>query len=161
MTGREPGRGAATAAPHSPDTPCPDTVLLAVVAAHRRGQPLHGELLALGARFEREAVTAPLYRMIALPGPGVARGGIVAARTGGTGIEVELHRLPVAAVAALLSALPAPLAIGPVELVGGSALGIVCVSEPTDAVDVSEHGSWPAYLAARDERDRDGAAMAS
>ncbi|MDT7709530.1 MAG: hypothetical protein QOG20_5137 [Pseudonocardiales bacterium] len=142
MTGREAGRGAAPVAPHSPDT-----VLLAVVAAHRTGQPLHPELVALGARYERDAVTAPVYRMIALAGAGVARGGIVAAPEGGTAVEVELHRMPVAAVGTLLRALPAPLAIGTVDLAGESALGIVCVAAPADAVDISEYGSWPAYLA--------------
>ncbi len=143
MTGREPGRGAAHAAPHSPDS-----VLVAVVAAHRRGQPLNGELVALGARFERDAVTAPVYRMIALPGAGVLRGGIVASACDGSSIGVELHRMPTAAVGALILELPSWLAIGHVELVGGAALGMVCVGEPEGALDISEHGSWPAYLAA-------------
>jgi allophanate hydrolase len=135
-------------------------VLVAVVAAHRRGQPLNGELLALGARFACEAVTAPVYRMIALPGTGVLRGGIVPSAGGGSAIGVELHRLPTAAVGALVLALPSWLAIGHVELEGGSALGMVCVAEPDGALDVSAHGSWPAYLATCQERDRDGAAMA-
>ncbi len=143
MTGRAPGREAAAAASHSPDS-----VLLAVVAAHRTGQPLHHELLALGARLERDAVTAPVYRLVTLPGPGVPRGGIVAAPSGGTGIEVELHRLPAAALGTLRQALPAPLTIGRVELVGGSELGIVCLGAPAGAVDISAYGGWPAYLAA-------------
>jgi allophanate hydrolase len=133
MTGGEPHR--------------PDTVLVAVVAAHRRGQPLHPELLALGARFERDAFTAPVYRMIALPGPGVLRGGIVPSTGLGSGIGVELHRMPTAAVGALVLALPSWLAIGHVRLAAGAALGMVCVGEPDGAIDISEHGSWPAYLA--------------
>lgn len=141
MTRRVPGRGAATVAPHSPDT-----VLLGVVAAHRTGQPLHRELLALGAQFERVALTAPVYRLIALPGADVLRGGIVAVSDGGVAVEVELHRLPTAAVGTLLCALPAPLAVGRVELAGGSALGIVCVAEPAGSVDISVYRSWPAYL---------------
>jgi allophanate hydrolase len=120
------------------------TVLLAVVAAHRTGQPLHPRLQALGARFERCARTAPRYRLVALPGPGVQRGGIVA--DGGTAVEVELHRIPTAALGPLLCELPAPLAIGPVELVDERVLGMVCVGCPPDAVDISGYGSWPAYL---------------
>lgn len=141
MTRRAPGWEAAPAASHSPET-----VLLAVVAAHRTGQPLHHELVALGAEYERDAVTAPVYRMIALAGAGVPRGGIVAVGHG-AGIGVELHRLPTSAIGTLLCALPAPLAIGRVELVDGSELGIVCAAEPADAVDITGHGSWPAYLA--------------
>lgn len=120
------------------------SVLLAVVAAHRTGQPLHPQLLALGARFERRARTAPRYRMVALPGPGVRRGGIVA--DGGTAVEVELHRIPTAALGRLLCVLPPPLAIGPVELADGRVLGMVCAGCPPDAVDISAFGSWPAYL---------------
>ncbi|MHA6780578.1 allophanate hydrolase-related protein [Pseudonocardia saturnea] len=121
-------------------------VLLAVVAAHRTGQPLHPELAALGARFERCAHTAPVYRLVALPGPGVPRGGLVAVDDGGAAVEVELHRIPVAAIGELVCALPAPLGVGPVELVGGPVLGIVCLCRPPGALDVSAHGSWPAYL---------------
>jgi hypothetical protein len=130
-----------------PDEVQPDEVLLAVVAAHRTGHPLHHELVALGARFERRSRTAPTYRLIALPGPGVPRGGIVAVPVAGVEIEVELHRLPRAAVGTLLAALPSPLAIGPVELVDGAALGILCAATPPGARDISAHGSWPAYLA--------------
>jgi allophanate hydrolase len=121
-------------------------VLLAVVAAHRTGQPLHPELTALGARFERCAHTAPVYRLVALPGPGVPRGGLVAVDDGGAAVEVELHRIPVAAIGELVCALPAPLGVGRVELVGDAVLGIVCLSRPPGALDVSAHGSWPAYL---------------
>lgn len=65
---------------------------------------------------------------------------------GGAAVEVELHRIPVDALGALVCALPAPLGIGPVELADSSALGIVCVRRPPGALDVSAHGSWPAYL---------------
>ena len=93
-------------------------------------------------------MTAPVYRMIALPGSGVLRGGIVTAACGGNRIGVELHRMPTAAVGALVLALPSWLAIGHVQLTDGAALGMVCVGEPDGALDISEHGSWPAFLAA-------------
>jgi hypothetical protein len=130
----------------APTAPGPAQVLLAVTAAHRTGQPLHPELVALGGRFERRVRTAPHYRMLALPGSGVRRGGIVRTDDGGTAVEVELHRMPITALGALLCSLPAPLAIGRVELADGPALGILCAAHPADAIDISEHGSWPAYL---------------
>lgn len=145
MTATVPGRGAAAAAaPHRPGT-----VLLAVVAAHRTGLPLHPELLALGASAAGVAHTAPAYRLVALPGPGVDRGGLVPVGAGGVSIEVELHRIAVDALGRLLCALPAPLAMGRIELAGGSTLGLMCTGVPPGAVDVSAHGSWPAYLSSR------------
>ena len=94
------------------------------------------------------AVTAPVYQLVALPGPGVPRGGLVAVGPGGHAIEVELHEVPTAGLGSLLASLPAPLALGRIRLVDGEVLGMVCTSAPPDAVDVSAWGSWPAYLAA-------------
>lgn len=155
MTSAAPERGAAPAAPRSatllpegtPRHPAA-TVALAVVAAHRSGQPLHPQLVALGSRFVRVALTAPVYRLIALPGPGVPRGGIVATTVGGTSVEVELHEMPVAALGELLCALPAPLALGRVQLLDEVVLGMVCSSTPPGSVDISNHRSWLRYLAA-------------
>lgn len=124
------------------------TVALAVVAAHRTGQPLHPELVTLGARFSGVTRTAPVYRLVALPGPGVPRGGLVAVGAGGHAIEVELHEVPTVGVGALLAGLPAPLALGRVQLPVGEVMGVVCASAPAEAVDVSAWGSWPAYLEA-------------
>ena len=136
-TGSEQGAPAAIRGP---------TVGLAVVAAHRTGQPLHPELVALGARPAGVAVTAPLYRLVALPGPGVPRGGLVAG--GGHAIEVELHEVPTPALGELLAALPAPLALGRIQPPEAEVLGMVCTCAPAEAVDVSAWSSWPAYLAA-------------
>ena len=141
MTASAPGREAAPAASRAPTH-----LSLAVVAAHRTGQPLHPELLALGARFDQVAWTEPVYRMIALPGPGVPRGGIVAVASGGASVEVELHDIPTAALGELIFALPAPLAIGRVRLIGATAWGIVCGSPPPGATDITRYGSWPRYL---------------
>lgn len=124
-------------------------VPVAVVAAHRRGHPLHGQLLTLGARFLRVAHTAPVYRLLALDGPGVARGGLVRVAEGGDSVEVEVFSLAVGAVGELAVSLPAPLAVGRLELTDGeSVVGLVCESWAA-GLDVTAHGSWPAYLAAR------------
>jgi allophanate hydrolase len=130
-------------------SPAPALLPLAVVAAHRTGQPLNPQLVALGGRYLRVTVTAPVYRLLALAGGDVPRGGLWWAGAVGASVEVELHELPLAAVGALLSLLPAPLAIGRVELADGSSVcGLLCAHRPDDAVDVTRHGSWPRYLEA-------------
>ena len=133
------------------------TVALAVVAAHRTGQPLHPELVALGAR--RSAgwrVTAPAYRLDRAAGArGAARWDRRGRRRAGTSIEVELHELPTAALGALLCALPAAAgARAASQLVEGEVLGMVCASAPAEAVDISAWGSWPALPRGRGGRCR-------
>jgi hypothetical protein len=136
-----------TTGPGAAELPAQD-LLIAVVAAHRTGQPLNPQLVALGGRFVRSAVTAPLYRLLALPGGDVPRGGILRVAAGGAAIAVELHGLPATAVGGLLALLPEPLAIGRVQIAdAGAVLGMLCAYRPPGAVDVSEHGSWPVYLA--------------
>jgi allophanate hydrolase len=137
-------------APLTAEPSAQGSVLVAVVAAHRRGQPLHGELLALGARFVQVGRTSDAYRLLALDGPGVPRGGLVRVASGGGSVEVELFALPVRALGELAVALPAPLAVGRLELADGTSVcGIVCESwAAATARDVTDHGSWPAYLAA-------------
>jgi allophanate hydrolase len=139
-----------SAAPERHPPVAPPNVALAVLAAHRVGQPLHPKLAALGATFDRVTLTAPIYRLIALPGPGVPRGGIVAAGAGGTSVEVELHELPTTALGHLLAALP-PVGTRAHPPADGEVLGMVCTVAPTGSVDISAWGSWPAYLAANAE----------
>lgn len=126
----------------------PPGVELFVVGAHRRGQPLNGELVGRGARFVATEHTEPDYRLFRLdttpPKPGLVRVG-----EGGAAIEGERWRLPVASLGDLLAALPPPMALGPVRLAGGAApVGFLC--EPlalVGAEEITAHGSWPAYLA--------------
>ncbi|MCW2986642.1 MAG: aspartyl-tRNA(Asn)/glutamyl-tRNA (Gln) amidotransferase subunit, partial [Conexibacter sp.] len=139
--------GSRTAPPGTALGP-PATELL-VVGAHRRGQPLNGQLTGLGARFVATVQTAPAYRMYALatepPKPGLVRVG-----DGGEAVEGELWALPSAALGAFLAALPGPMTLGPVALADGrTVVGFGC--EPLavlGAPDITHHGSWPAYLAA-------------
>ncbi|HWH96363.1 MAG TPA: hypothetical protein VNT03_21045, partial [Baekduia sp.] len=129
----------------------PEATELLVIGAHRRAQPLNGQLTALGARFVATVHTAPVYRMYALdtepPKPGLVRVG-----PGGEGeaIEGELWQLPAAALGRFLAALPGPMTLGAVALADGrTVVGFGC--EPVAVVgapDITHHGSWPAYLAA-------------
>ncbi len=121
---------------------------LAVVGAHLRGQPLHQELLRCGAELVEQTTTAPSYRLFALadtlpPKPGLRR-----VSDGGAAIEVEVHRLPRQQVGDFLATIAAPLAIGRVRLVDGrEVLGFVCEALAFDsALDITHYGGWRAYL---------------
>ncbi|MEU8196684.1 allophanate hydrolase [Microbispora amethystogenes] len=125
--------------------PAGGTVPLAVVGAHRVGQPLHPHLVALGARFAAVARTAPCYRLYDLGDrPGLVR------EEGGSSVEVELHEIEPAALGELLVTIPAPLGLGTVELSDGRRVrGFLCEAYAVgSARDITGLGSWPAYLAA-------------
>jgi allophanate hydrolase len=68
----------------------------------------------------------------------------------GASIEIELWQLSPNALGTLLSEVPAPLAIGRVELSDGREVtGFVCEGHAAaHAEDVTEHGGWRAYLQA-------------
>ena len=126
---------------------------LAVAGAHLLGEPLHPDLLALGATFLRRTRTAPVYRMVALPAaPGIPpRPGLIRDPAAGCSAEVEIYQLPVPALGALLLTVAPPLAIGTVALAdGSSALGFVCEGYAGAAgPDISRYGGWRSYRAAQ------------
>jgi allophanate hydrolase len=134
-------------APPSPSEPAGIPML--VVGAHRRGQPLHHELVALGARGLGVVSTAPSYRMYALK-TRPAKPGLVRVPGAGVAIEGELWALPTAGLGSFLAALPRPMTLGRVTLADGrDVVGFLCEPDALlGARDISEHGSWPAYLAA-------------
>ncbi|MFC7385356.1 allophanate hydrolase [Sphaerisporangium rhizosphaerae] len=122
--------------------------VLAVVGAHRLGQPLHGRLAALGAAGLGTAMTAPLYRLYALDGGEPARPGLVRRPGAGVAVEVELYELGTQALGTLLADTAPPLTLGTVDLADGRrVLGFLCEAYAAEsAKDISAHGSWPAYL---------------
>ncbi len=147
--GRETRAGATDHALASAETSGHQGIELAVVGAHLSGQPLNTQLVSRGAKCLETTKTAETYRLYALadtvpPKPGLQR-------TPGTGaaIEVEVWALSDQAFGSFTAEVPAPLAIGNVELADGRWVkGFVC--EPwalEDAKDISEFGGWRAYLA--------------
>ena len=118
-----------------------------VVGAHLRGQPLHPELEALGARFVASVRTSAAYRLVALDTvprkPGLVRTGH------GAPIAGEVWRLSAGALGSFLAALPAPMSLGRVELEDGSwVVGFGCTAEAgATGVDVTDAGGWVAALA--------------
>jgi allophanate hydrolase len=124
------------------------TVQLAVVGAHLEGQPLNWQLLERGARKLATLETAARYRLYALrntepPKPGLAR-----VADDGSAIQVEVWELPLRRFGEFVAEVPAPLAIGSLELADGRWVkGFVC--EPAvlaDAEDISAFGGWRAWL---------------
>ncbi|MBP2705114.1 allophanate hydrolase [Microbispora sp. RL4-1S] len=121
-------------------------VTLAVVGAHRTGQPLHHHLIALGAVPAGIARTAAAYRLYDLGDrPGLVR------ETGGGSVEVELHELAPAALGELLVTIPEPLGLGTVELRDGRRVhGFLCEAYAAErARDITSYANWPAYLLSR------------
>lgn len=136
---REPPRQASPAAFPAVD--------LAVFGSHLSGEPLNRDLLPLGARFRCGCKTAPVYRMIVLPGT-PARPGLIQVGAGGAAIEGEVWSLPSAAVGVFLSSIAPPLGIGTVLLEGGlPCFGFICEGEAASAgaKDISSYGSWRTY----------------
>ncbi len=141
-----------TAASGAPVAAAPARILVAVVGAHLQGQPLHHQLAGNQARFVRAARTAAMYRLHVLPGPPPPRPGLVrVANATGAAIEVEVWSLDAAGLGALIADVPAPLAIGSVELEDGEVVkGFLCESwAAVGAEDITRYGGWRAYLQAR------------
>ncbi|MCU1346300.1 MAG: allophanate hydrolase [Acidimicrobiia bacterium] len=126
------------------------TVDLAVVGAHRVGQPLNGQLTSLGGELLMVKHTSATYRLYALANTSPPKPGLVHA-TDGAPIEVEVWRLPTAAFGSFVDAVPAPMCIGTVELDDGSSVkGFLC--EPralAGAEDITQFGSWLPYITSR------------
>jgi allophanate hydrolase len=129
----------------------PQGVLLAVVGAHLRGQPLNGQLTSRGGRFVKAAKTAPGYRLYALPNTTPAKPGLVRAPGfEGPGIELEIWSLTEAAFGNFVEEVPGPMVIGSVELEDGSIVkSFLCEPYALEgAEEVTSYGGWLAYRAA-------------
>lgn len=130
--------------------PVSDRIELAVCGAHMSGLPLNADLTKLGGRLVRTDRTAPRYKFYALAGGPPARPGLV--RHGGSGsgaITIEIWSLPKTAMGQFIEGIPAPLAIGSVELANGTWVkSFVCEADGTQgARDITALGDWRRYLA--------------
>jgi allophanate hydrolase len=128
--------------------PVPANVRVAVCGAHMSGLPLNHQLTERGAVLERQAKSAPHYRLFALAGFTPPRPGMLRAAEGGAAIEVEVWRVPTENFGSFVDGIPAPLGIGTVELEGGETLrGFVCEAHAVaGAEEVTQLGSWRAYV---------------
>jgi allophanate hydrolase len=143
--------GALPAPPELDVRPDSQKIQLAVVGAHLAGMPLHWQLTARAARLVRRARTAAAYRLFAMTADTPPRPALVHCGPGGNPIELEIYELDVSAFGSFVAEVRPPLAIGTVVLEDGTS---VCgfVAEPratTNALDITAHGGWRAYLAKR------------
>jgi len=142
--------GTATATSVAPPAPSPATHLpLVAVGAHLSGLPLNGQLTERGAVLAQRTTTAPCYRLYALPGTVPPKPGLQRVDADGAAIEVEVWQVPLEAVGSFLALVPAPLALGSVELADGRwEHGFVCEGHALAAArDITAFGGWRAYVA--------------
>ena len=128
----------------------PATVKVAVVGAHLSGMPLNAQLIERGASLCTETVTAPNYKLFALPGTVPPKPGLLRVAPGtGSSIALEVWDMPVEHYGSFVAMIPAPLGIGTLDLAdGGQVQGFVCEALATaDARDISHFGGWRSYIA--------------
>nr|WP_319633390.1 hypothetical protein [Paenibacillus psychroresistens] len=120
-----------------------ENTLVAVCGLHMRGFPLEKQMLASGAFFITEAVSAAKYQFVKLatipPKPGMIK-----QTSGGTAVLLEVWEMPLTSFGAFVASIPAPLGIGKVELEGGLEVpGFICEGYAAEgAEDISAIGSW-------------------
>lgn len=121
---------------------------LAVAGAHLRGQPLNHELTDRGAELVERTRTSARYRLYRLGGGPPPRPALARAGDGGAQIEVEVWAVDDAGLGALTAGVSRPLGIGSIELTDGRWVkGFICEGHGlTDAIDITAHGGWRAYL---------------
>tara|TARA_R110000824_G_scaffold118960_2_gene271605 strand:- start:228516 stop:230327 length:1812 start_codon:yes stop_codon:yes gene_type:complete len=123
---------------------------LAVVGAHMSGLPLNHELTSRGGMFVERGRTAAAYRFYALAGGPPYRPGLVRMHGGGQ-IEIEVWRLPRAAMGDFMAGVPSPLCIGTLELANGKLVkGFLCEANGLEgAEEITRFGGWRAYMASK------------
>ena len=126
-----------------------DKARIVVCGAHLDGLPLNWQLRQRGGVLLEATQSAAAYRLYALAGGPVKRPGMVRVRDGGVNIAVEVWQLPSAELGSFLTAIPAPLGLGKVELSDGRwETGFICEADGLQgATDISQWGGWKAWLA--------------
>ncbi|MBV8512511.1 MAG: allophanate hydrolase, partial [Xanthobacteraceae bacterium] len=130
----------------------PGELAIAVVGAHLSGMPLNGELRQGNARLLEATLTAPNYRLFALPNCAPPKPGLLGVAPGtGAAIEVEIWALGYEAFGRFVADVPAPLAIGTVTLADGRQVkGFLVEAQATvGAEDISKLGGWRAFVASK------------
>jgi len=123
-----------------------ETVQLAVNGTLMRGLALNRNLLAVGATFVREALTAPLYRLWSIDDQYPA---MLRVTAGGTAIALEVWAVPVLHLGTILLQEPPGLCLGKILLADQSTvLGVLGEAYMCEGKrDITAWGGWRAYMA--------------
>ncbi|KAL3158259.1 hypothetical protein ABBQ38_010510 [Trebouxia sp. C0009 RCD-2024] len=143
-------------------------IQLAVCGLHMRGQKLEHQLTDLGATFNRNCRSSPVYELYAIKdsATSVCKPGMIAVGCGkGKAIELDIWNLPVQRLGQFFMQIPPPLGLGTVFLEDGSTVkGFICEGyiaslgssnpkniempgQTTFKVDnITQHMSWKQYL---------------
>jgi carbamate kinase len=123
-------------------------VLVAVNGTLMRGLELNPNMIEAGAVFEREATTAPEYRIWSI---GDKYPAMVRVKDGsGAGVSLEVWSVPRGGMAQIFLKEPPGLTLGKVRLEDGSMV-IGLLGEPALTMgqrEITQFGGWRAYLAA-------------
>lgn len=151
--GRDASLLALAAKFHGEDSPpqASNRIPILVCGAHLEGLALHWQLADRGAVLREKTLTAPVYRMFAIPADGIIppRPALIFDESAGAAIEVEVWELEPAAFGDFVSKIPAPLGIGKVTLAGGEQVpGFIAEPRAADgAEEITSFGSWKTWLA--------------
>lgn len=124
------------------------SVFLAVNGTLMRGLELNGNLQKVGAKFLRDALTEPIYRLWSI---GDRHPAMQRVETNGAAIAVEIWAVPASGITTLLQLEPSGLCIGKVRLADGEEVlgvlgeSILCAGQP----EITAWGGWRAYTAER------------
>lgn len=130
------------------EAPVQESILLAVVGAHLKGQPLNWQLTSRGAQFVKASRTAKNYRLFALANTKPSKPGLVReAGPRGAGIDLEVWAMSPDAFGSFVAEVPSPMVIGSVNLFDGSTVkGFLCEPAALEgATDITHLGGWRAY----------------
>jgi len=132
--------------------------IIAVCGAHMSGLPLNWQLLELGGHLLAESSTAPCYRMRLLEGSGPPRPCLLRSDSDGAALPLELWSLPGSQIGKLLAQVPAPLALGLIELADGRSVhGFIGQAGAVEhGRDITALGGWRNHLASLSARKPDG-----
>ncbi|MCD9026519.1 allophanate hydrolase [Cohnella silvisoli] len=121
----------------------PKTTLIAVCGLHMRGFPLEKQMIACGAKFVRETMSAAKYQFVKLPTT-PAKPGMIKQSAGGAAIQLEVWEMPLESFGSFTAAIPAPLGIGKVEIEDGTEIpGFTCEAYAAEySEDITHVGGW-------------------
>lgn len=123
---------------------------IAVVGAHLSGLPLNHQLTERGGVLLSDTLSAPVYRLFALPNTTPPKPGLMRVKEPqAQGIALEVWDLTPEAFASFVESIPQPMCIGTIELTSGERVkGFL--AEPIafeGAADITHFGGWRAYVA--------------